>query len=234
MSSPLVARLTGKPVVEEDAAVPVPAAVRRQPSKRERLQRRMAAAMMGVREAEDDNEEAIIPDDAEPIDTITGPSGIKMDREKMDRDREPKEPDHPVAPAEDAEELMTPRDALVAPDVTPDAFEPIDPSEVPPPKGQARPAPRPAPVTTNEPQVDPMDVLLGRATPRGTPPPKTEDDIPVTAESAQAAVNAALGVGMSGEAVLRRGEPMPDPTPAQPGKIMETFYKYGPKRTSSF
>ena len=225
--------MTGRPVQEDDA-LPVPAAMRpRDPlRKRGRLQRRVAAAMMGVREAEDEDEdEAIIPGDAEPIDTVTGPSGIKMDKEKMDRDREPDEPDSPVTPAEDAEELMTPRDALVAPDVTPDAFEPIDPSEVPRPKAQARPGPKTVPGQ----EIDPMDVLLGRRTPTGTPPPpREEDNAPVTAESAQSTVNAVLGVGISGEAALRRGQPMPDPEPAQPTKIMEAFYKYGPKRTTGF
>lgn len=239
MSSSLVAAMTGKPVkqVREDEAVPIPAGVRPQVPlrRRERLQKRVAAAMMGIREAEDDNEEAIIPGDAEPIDSITGPSGIKMDKEKMDRDRQPKEPDAPITPDEGTEELMTPRDALVAPDVTPDAFEPIDPSEVPAPKNPPPRVELKRPVTTNEPpKVDPMDVLLGRVTPKGTPGPESQEDIPVTVESAQSRVNAALGVGMTGEAALRRGEPMPEPKAAQPAKIMEAFFKYGPKRTSSF
>ncbi len=241
--NPLVARLTGKPVatrIKEDDSVPVPAGFRQQEPARGRSRlnrhRRVAAAMMGLGEANDPDEDSIIPDDAEPIDGLAGPSGIKLDQTKVDKDQEAEEPDHPVTPEDGTEELMTPRDALVAPDVTPEAFEPIDPGDVPAPKQAAAPAPAPAPKpapVNNQPDINPMDVLLGRVSPTASHTVEEPERV-VTAEAAQATVNSVLGVHGSGESILRQGQPMPDPVPAKTGKIMETFYKYGPKPNLRF
>lgn len=188
--------------------------------------------MLGLGEAEDD--ESIIPSDAEPVEGINAPSGIKLDQDKFDDDRTADEPSHPMTPDEDSsEELLTPRDALVAPDVTPEAMEPIDPSEVPAPKGVPQPVPQPAPPSIARQDVNPMDVLLGRTSSASKANQALPEEPIVTAESAQATVNTVLGIhGGSGDGLLKQGQSMPDPTPAQSGKIMETFYKYGPKRTS--
>lgn len=236
--NPLVARMMGK-TLREEASTPIPAIRQSQPA-RSRLNRhrRVSAAMLGLGEADDS--EAIIPDDAEPIDDVAGPSGIKLDQAKVDQDRKPDEPDSPVTPDEDAEQLMTPRDALVAPDVTPQAFDPIDPGDVPAPAepapapAAAAPAPAPAPPPASPNRVNPMDVLLGRVSPNGKPTKPVPEEPAVTAEAAQATVNTVLGVNGGGDSLLKQGQAMPDPTPAQPAKIMETFYKYGPKPTLNF
>ena len=225
--------MTGRPVQEDDS-VPVPATAQ-QPSRRNRrvVQRRTAAAMMGMAETQEDD--AIIPDDAEEIENIMGSSGVRLDKEPEEIDQQADEPDHPSATS-GTEPLLSPKDALVAPDVTPQALEPIDPSEVPAPKHapQAHSPPRFVPPNR---EVNPMDVLLGRRSPQAGPqaPAQPEADNVVTAESAQAAVNASLNVGgMNGEALLRPREPMPDPTPGNASKIMEAFSKYGPKPTWNF
>lgn len=228
----LVAQMMGT-AIREDDSVPVPAARQQTPSRRRtrsEVRRGTAAAMMGMAEEQNDGEESIIPSDAEEIDGVNGPSGIKLDQKMIDRDKDAEEPDHPITPDQDAEQLMTPRDALVAPDVTPQAFEPIDPSDVPAPKSVPQPKPAPAPVVNNQPEINPMDVLLGRVNPRPgqsqiVPPPEQV----VTAESAQATVNTVLGVNGGSGDLLKQSVPMPDPTPSQPGKIMETFFKYGPR-----
>lgn len=210
---------------------------------RRSVQRRTAAAaMLGLGEAADDDE-SIIPDDAEEVQNIAGPSGIKADDAKLKKDREAPEPDYPSevssAYGDDEDRLLSPRDALVAPDVTPQAMEPIDASEVPAAKGQYQQGevPRfiPAQPSTAG-QINPMDVLLGRSQP---PAQARREELPqehvVTAESAQSMVNTVLSVnGLGGNAILQQGQPMPDPKPGNANKIMETFSKYGPVKTWNF
>ena len=231
----IVAKMMGTDI-QEDQSVPVPAtkaAISRR-SRADRRHRTTAAMMLGLGESDDD--ESIIPDDAEPVEGISAPSGIKIDQQKVNQDKKAEEPRFPDYAgkyfqkelSKGGEELLTPRDALVAPDITPQAFEPIDPSEVPAPKTlHAAPTLRPA--APEEPSVNPMDVLLGRAS-SARPRQAIPEEPVVTAEAAQAAVNATLNIGGGGAEVLKQGQAMPDPVPAQPSKIMEAFDKYGPKR----
>ena len=231
----LVAQMMGRKVVRED--VPVPVGVPRSKSGRERnaLHRRTAAALLGLGEAEDD--ESIIPADAEEVQNVAGPSGIRVDDKAVKKDQEAPEPDHPSeVPGSGEDSLLSPRDALVAPDVTPQAMEPIDASEVPHAKGQDRPPEGQVPRFTRAPQndVNPMDVLLGRTSTRPSRPEPEPENV-VTAESAQAQVNTLLNVGgVSGDALLRNNAPMPDPKPGDASKIMEAFSRYGPKPTNRF
>lgn len=248
----LVAQMMGRKPVQEDDAVPLPG-IRQADSTRDRdrirarhnvrkrnmrsdghgPQRRMAAAIMGMAEAEDDDE-SIIPDDADEMENVTGPSGMKVDREREEQDQEADEPDHPSEVLSATEPLLTPKDALVAPDVTPQALEPIDPSEVPASKHQPAPETHAPPRFVPPQTVNPMDVLLGRRTPAAGAPAQPPEQV-VTAEAAQATVNTVLNVGgVSGEGLLRAKQPMPDPTPGRADKIMEAFSKYGPKPTWTF
>ena len=234
----LVAQMMGRKIVRED--VPVPVGVPRSVSRRDRrsVQRRTAAAMMGMAEAEDEDD-SIIPADAEEIQNIAGPSGIRVDDRLVKADQEPDEPDSPseIAGSNAGEdELLTPRDALVAPDVTPQAMEPIDASEVP--KGREPEAhgqvPKFVPSATPSSNTNPMDVFLGRTSTRPSKPEPQPDNV-ITAESAQASVNAMLSVGgASGNALLAQGSPMPEPKAGDASKIMEAFSKYGPKPTWNF
>jgi len=235
--SSLVAQLTGRPDrrphLRED--VPVPAGVpvpNPRGRNRRSVQRRSAAAMMmGMHEAED-QDDSIIPDDAQEIENIAGPSGIRLDDEPMKRDREAREPDSPPETGGDTQDrLLSPRDALVAPDVTPQALEPIDASEVP--QGKATEQGNvPRFVKPEQAQVNPMDVLLGRTRAQATemPPPESV----MTAESAQATVNTLLSVGGSGEVLLQQNVPMPSPAQGNASKIMEAFSRYGPVKTRGF
>jgi len=230
--NPLIARMTGKRVQED---VPVPVGIPRAKSERERraVQRRTAAAaMLGLGEAEGEDDESIIPDDAQEIENIAGPSGIQVDDKKVKKDQEPAEPDSPSEiPGSEEDALLTPRDALVAPDVTPQALEPLDAGDVPQARSQSQ-VPRTVPSQAQgQSEVNPMDVLLGRTSTRPSRP-EPEPEHVVTAEAAQATVNAVLNVGgVSGNGLLKQGQSMPDPAPGQAGKIMEAFDRYGPKRT---
>ena len=233
----LVAQLTGRSSVRENAPDVVPIAVPRSRSGRERnaLHRRTAAAMLGLGEAEG-GDESIIPDDAEEIQSIAGPSGIRLDDKGLKKYREAPEPDHPTEiPGSEEDSLLSPRDALVAPDVTPQALEPIDASEVPHARGNQSPegdVPRFVRASAQN-DVNPMDVLLGRPNTRPGRP-ELEPERVVTAESAQATVNTVLSGGVSGEALLRSEVPMPPPQPGDASKIMEAFARYGPKPNRSF
>ena len=229
--TPLVARLTGNPVpahLEESDIVPVPA-TRMQRSRRSReVQRRHSAAAMILGLGEDEEGESIIPDDAEEIENIAGPSGIRLDNEKTRKDQEPDEPDTPseIYSDEEDDRLLTPRDALVAPDVTPQALDPIDASEVP-----KAPEP-PRFVQPEQSKVDPMSILLGRSSAPQSSGQQMPPEQVVTAESTQATVNAILNPGgVSGEALMRPKTPMPDHKPADGNKIMEAFERYGPARS---
>ena len=227
--NPIVARLTGQRLHEDDS-VPVPLAAARSPrTRRSRdVQRRSVAAAMILGLGEDEDDPSIIPDDAEEIENIAGPSGIRLDKKKSDQDQQPAEPDFPAEIDAEEETLLTPRDALVAPDVTPQALEPIDASEVPP---------APEPPRTVQPevqaQVNPMDVLLGR-TSRPNDQARQMPPEQIATESVQAAVNTLLNPIGSGEALLRAKQPMPDHKPNDGTKIMEAFEKYGPARSWKF
>ena len=217
----IVASMLGRQVQED---VPVPVGVRRQPSTRERqrVQRRTAAAIMGMAEGDD----SIIPDDAEETDQVAGPAGFKIDTGASEREQEPTAPMTPDGEGGDSPELIQPKAALVAPDVTPHTLEPIDPSEVPAPKKpEASVNAPPAPPEAQGQAVNPLDVLLGRKTNQAAPPPENV----VTAESAQATVNTILKTGVPSD-VLQRGKEMPPPTPADPSKIMEAFSKFSHAR----
>jgi len=195
--------------------------------------------MLGIVSEADDGDESIIPADAEELDTVTGPSGLRVDDEPLEQDRDPGEPDHPseIQSSDSVDQLLSPRDALVAPDVTPQAMEPLDASDVP--RGQQPAAPQGVPRywsssdSKAKADVNPMDVFLGRSGAPGSQP-KMEPEHVMTAEAAQASVGTMLNIGgASGESLLRAKQPMPDPTPGDAGKIMEAFNRYGPKRTWS-
>ena len=212
----LIAQMTGQRV-QEDVPVPVAAKARPRLMRSRSTQRRTAAAIMGMSEAE-----AIIPDDAEEIDNYGGPAGSKADREKVEQDQAPDDPLTPDGSGDTEDsQLITPSAALVAPDVTPHTLDPIDPSNVPQPKA-APAAPSAAPSGKG---VDPMDILLGRNKPSPEASQQLHAETTVTTESAQAAINSSLGVGVPAD-LLGRGKEMPPPQQADSKKIMEAFYKF--------
>lgn len=197
------------------------------------VNRRTVAAIMGMAEGHDD-EEGIIPDDAEEIDGVVGANGIKLSSDAVKTDKELEEPGLPnYGGAEGGkEELMSPAVALVAPDVTPHATDPLDPSQVPhaavPPKQPEMPA-APGPEAAPASNINPLDVLMGRRShsPEHMPPGPTAraESVP-DASAAQAFVNSSLGMSMGGGGGLPDG-PMPEHKEGNPKKIMEAVYRFG-------
>ncbi len=235
LSEMMIGRLT------EDSAVPVPA-TKQQPSARGRArgreqatrdenedrrksavaQRSTVAAMMGMAESEEGDdreyEEGVIPSSAQEIGDVAGTASVKgVDHEKDEKDKEPKDAVNPTYLNGTNEPLMSPAVALVAPDVTPQALEPLDPSQVPQPK------PQEPVISQSRNDVNPMDVLLGRNKRAETTAVEMEQ--PVTVESVQATINASLGVTESGGNSSIYA-PLPEHKPSSGINLMEMALKY--------
>lgn len=172
MSNPLMRRLLG-----ESDVVPVIANVPRETFRNRMVKKRQIkdedddSVRRLVGEASEDSEDSseemerkedVIPDDAEDVDPTEMTVGKPL--------RQPKEivqePSHPPA---DKEKYQTPYAALTAPDVTPQATEPIDPSQIPgtanPERFRAADLEKAGPIeASGEPDMAgrAMSVLLGR------------------------------------------------------------------------
>ena len=161
-------------------------------------------------------EDTTIPDDAEEVrlqaDVPQFP-GMKTGVEDADDDIS--EPD--ISSAE-KEYPMKPTVALVAPDATPAAFQPIDVSKVPPPAQTTRVVP-PAPAP-GEPSA--MDVLLGKAAATSAAPSSVlPSGIPTPSEIAQ-------GGAVAAESMVDQNQPMPEHKPGNGGKsILEAMRRAG-------
>jgi len=132
----------------------------------------------------------------------------------------------PTDPYSNGEKVYSPATALVAPDVTPNATKPLDPSRMPGVNFQtfkgaqaappAAPSPVPGAAPNGTPQINAMDILLGRS--RGsaaTTSPSTlerTDDLPVTAESAAAMMGVSPAL-FTAAPVMEAGVPQPPPPP---------------------
>lgn len=243
--NPLISRL-----LSEDDVVPVIANVPRETYRNRMVKKRQiededdsVARMVG--EAKDEGEkesnkehEKVIPDDAEDVDTteIVVGKPLKQPKEIV------QEPSHPSG---DKEKYLTPYSALTAPDVTPEATQPIDPNQVPgrpgPEKFTAADLERAQPVQGGEVAAKAMDVLLGRN--RGKPAPEEGEGEremfdrageTVTEEQAAAMMgvspvqeNAAAKAASLMVAAKDGGSAMPDPQPISDGsKIYSAFRRF--------
>lgn len=224
----------------------------------EKRRRRAIAGVLGATmEAaeEDEYEEAteqrdgVIPANAEELeDGRSDPSGLRLKEPKFKKA-------NPDSPKDDKEALMSPRAALVAPDVTPNSMTEIDPSEVPGGEGETfkapdvtiePPATGPVPADIGAPVPEPgqdkfttaMDTLLGksrkpaaseagRTAPAAPPPPPTMESgqHPISPEAAAAMFTAPVE-GVSGDALLRQNQPMPDPKVGDGKKVFESFRRF--------
>jgi hypothetical protein len=223
----------------------------------EKRRRRTIAGVIGATmEAADEDEYeetteengGVIPANAEEVkDGRSDPSGLRLKEPKF------KKAD-PDSPKDDREALMSPKAALVAPDVTPDSMTEIDPSEVPggeaetfkatdatatpPPQGPVPPdigAPMPA-----EPGQDTfttaMDTLLGKTrkpathgSAQATPPPMPtqESKQPISAEAATAMFSAPVE-GVPGDVLLGQNKPMPEPKVGDGTRVFESYRRFIP------
>lgn len=235
--SSLIERMMGR--LREDDAVPVPAGAEsddarsrgrgraqrfRKPEdqRQDDVRRSTVSAMMGMGESDmgddADNGEGVIPSDAVEIGDVTGTASVKgVDHDKTEKDKEPKDAVNPTYLNGVNEPLMSPAVALVAPDVTPQALEPLDPSQVP------QPPQAPQQQNGNR-EINPLDVLLGRN--RRSEPAAVEFQEPVrTAESADEQPGPPLEfVGGSGD--LREGMPMPCHRPSGGSRLMEIAARF--------
>jgi hypothetical protein len=217
----------------------------------EKQRRRTIAGVLGatMEAAEEDEYEetteqrsGVIPANAEELeDGRSDPSGLRLKEPQFKKS-------NPDSPKDEREALMSPKAALVAPDVTPDSMTEIDPSEVPGGEGETfkapdvsiePPAPGPVPAdigapTAPEPGQDTfttaMDTLLGKsrkaapgAAPSAPPPPATVESI---SPEAAAAMFTAPVEGVSGDALLRQNQPMPDPKVGDGKRVFESFRRF--------
>lgn len=212
--------------VRED--VPVPCAALPRTTFRDRLKKRRGEVARVVGEAQAPDS-ALIPDDAEEFEG-GGQPYEKKQKPVKDVVMEPRDP------YAEKEKLMTPSAALVAPDVTPEADQPIDPAAVPNSGNGARfrasDADREASVPNQPLHKRAMDTLLGR--PAG-PSQQAEPDAVVTAESAYAMMGIkspdqlhleeSSGL-VSGEAALRQGTPMPEHKSGDGRAVLSAFRRF--------
>ena len=184
----------------------------RHASRKDRKRKKSGVAGV-IGEAVTQEDDEIIPEDAEEAEEadFNAAMGINV---RTPREKE----EDPDAPQGEEEKLMTPRSALVAPDVTPDSMTEIDPADVPG-KGMGKvfraadlePQLSPdQPEDHSDPAVSQMDVILGRQ--RGSPngPGTPPMGAPAVTEAAAAAMFATGAVGD----VLKQGEAMPEPAAA--------------------
>ena len=163
---------------------------------------------------------SLIPKDAEELDGGNDPINRNLRKVKgvvME----------PSDPYGEREELMTPQAALVAPDATPKAFEPIDPSKVPggtggkftvqdlrntKPPSAAQPSTMPVPKDSDEEQR------------RRITTEEAYNMLRVPSPAVQH-VTEAVPAG-AGPALLRQGEPMPEHKHTDVGAVMSAFRRF--------
>lgn len=236
MSNPFLAQVLGEEVVPVLANVP-------RSTFRSRMKPRQVQRTRSGRSDQDSvrrvigeaREEELIPDDAQDISSEEMVVGkpIKPVKDVV------QEPSYPVA---DKEKYLTPYSALTAPDVTPQALQPIDPSTIP---GGSVPETFRAGDIVAEPEsqassdvaASAMNVLLGKS--RAPAPAPTSSEFKeagnvVTAEQAESmlGINSSLQEGQAKSAAVSAlvpatdgGSAMPPPAPASDGKQVCSVFR---------
>ena len=112
-----------------------------------------------------EDEDGVIPNDAREVDSlVTSVSAVAAETPNLPNQ------DKPTSIHNASEPLISPAAALVAPDVTPDALKPLDPSQVPGADLGSAPKPRqePPPVQPRPSPTEPssaLDMILGKTAP---------------------------------------------------------------------
>lgn len=175
--------------------------------KKKKIRNNVVDGILGRRvneEESNDKEESIFPDEAKEFDVAdTTEDSLNSAPDVGDDDESPSVPQN-----DGKEGLITPQAALVAPDVTPDAFTPLDPAQVPPSPNQNQPiSPMAGPVPANADGA--MDTILGRQNPGSNVPQQTAPlPPPVNVESFLTSIGA--GSAPLLEAATTPGTPMPE------------------------
>lgn len=196
--------------------------------KRKDMRSRMARRLVG----EDSRDGYVIPDNAKEVDSleVTGDGLTTIKTPNLPGEK-------PKNPYSGEEPLILPAASLVAPDVTPEALYPLDPSQIP--GADAGKTPEAAPVA--QPATPPMvqgaapapqsgspalDVLMGKAQPGATPatPPLESLLSQLPGVPSPAAVAVAEG---SGEVSAGQGQPMPEHKGTS-GGAWKAFLKLAP------
>lgn len=219
-------------VVPVVATVPGERQARRERGQvRKKKRNQLVASILGrMSEAQDDNAEGetIFPKDAKEIDAedaMSGPSlhGVRTVEEPAETG--------PDSQSDDAE-LLTPESALVAPDVTPMAYMPINPTKVP---GVQAPS-----FTTGEANKEPapgsaMDALLGQSdrplnarTSSLVPPPQgaQRDAYDTLNISSPATMEAQAQAAVKAHAAMQPGGGMPEHRTGTGAPVMESFRRF--------
>lgn len=143
----------------------------------------VVASITGMAESD---EEGIIPHDAKRVDPYST-ENIPGTASTPPLDNT--SPSEPSTSNAHGEQLIPPTAALVAPDVTPKVFEPVDPSQVPaPPKPTGPPGP-PTVSPESSPATGAMDTILGRQNPAPMSAPGASTPPPVAVESFVQSIN---------------------------------------------
>lgn len=217
----------GAPVL----ANPATAAKRKMPAdkKKKDMRGRMASRLIG----EDSRDGFVIPDNAKEVDTLEvngdGLSTIKTPVIPGEKPKNPYSGDEP---------LILPAASLVAPDVTPEALYPLDPSQLPgadagkspestPMQPAATPPPSPgaAPLPSSPAGSPAIDVVLGKTT--GGEPSLESILARMPGIPSPASVAALESNAPSGEAALAKGAPMPEHKGSADG-AWKAFLKLSP------
>lgn len=198
------------------------------PKKKKDMRSRMASRLIG----EDSRDGFVIPDDAKEVDSleVTGDGLTDLKTPQLPGEK-------PKNPYSGEEPLILPAASLVAPDVTPEALYPLDPSQLPgadagksPEAAPVAPAAMPPPAmgAPAAAAASPaLDLVLGKA-----PQMSTESAMArlpgIPAPGALPALETETAAPV-GEAALGQGQPMPEHKHANVSDVMGAFSKFVPR-----
>ena len=226
--------MTGSQVISNPNAT---GAKRRIPAsdtdKQKKMRNRVVDGIMG--RLREDRDGAVIPSDAKEVQTFD------MNDHGLDL-KQPEIPGQKIKnPYSGDEPLILPAASLVAPDVTPEAVHPLDPTQLPGADRGSKPSSSPsygAPGAQHAPpQSSPaLDTLMGKPTGAEPAAPTTPS---MSAESALSHLPGIPAPGAvaapGGQALMAANQPMPDHKPNDGGKtILEAFSRFIPRSAMKF
>lgn len=221
------------PPVECGAPVlvnPATAAKRKIPpgDKDKKARARMASRLIG----EDSRDGYVIPDNAKEV------TGLEVTGDGLSDLKSPDLPGEKTKnPYSGEEPLLLPVASLVAPDVTPEALYPLDPTQLPGADAGKKPesapvapmvAPTAAPIAAPPVAASPaLNVVLGKGPEMSTESALSK--LPGIPTPAAVAAQEAVAAAPAGEAVLERGKDMPEHKQSNAAAVMNAFARFVPR-----